>query len=201
VVKRTITGKESIKGLILAGGRSSRLGINKAFLTIRGETQISYLSKQFSNLNIPVFVSVKKVSEEKFRDFNLIIDTGTMEGPLAGIHSAFDFELATWIVIAVDMPFITSSVIRYLMENRNPDCDANSFTLDGNRPEPMITIWEKSSKEKLDTYINKGGSSPIQFLQANNTNLIPLPNPDWVRNINNEKDMEEIKTKLRSIHP
>lgn len=188
-----------MKGLILAGGSGSRLGTNKAFISVHGEPQVNYLIKQFRKLSIPAFVGVRSDKLSEFREFSIIEDDPNIKGPLASIAAAFKHESGPWLVVAVDMPFINENVIKYLIQNRDPDKMATSFTVDEINPEPMISLWENSCKDELGNFIMNGGNSPIEFLRTHPTQLVKAKDPLWVFNINDENDLLKAKQQLKSF--
>jgi molybdopterin-guanine dinucleotide biosynthesis protein A len=178
-----------MKGLILAGGDGSRLGMEKAFLNLHGEIQVSYLCNQFRKSNIEPFVSVPEKKRDQFQEYDLIFDKSDINGPLAGIVAAFDFHSGPWMVFAVDMPFINSEVMEYFLKYRKPGV-ASCLTIDNINPEPMASIWESESYPLLQTYIADGGESASGFLKANGANLLIVKDPNWVKSINTIEDLE-----------
>lgn len=182
----------------MAGGKSSRLGISKAFLSVHGEPQIDYLLHQFEELKIEAFAGVSASRKSEFDNYPLIEDEPGIPGPLASIVAALNKISVPWLILAVDMPFITSSIIEYLIQKRNPAKMATSFTVDGVKPEPMATLWEERSLEAIRNYISTGGNSPIEFLKQADVELVRVKNPDWIFNINTEEDLLNAKAKLSS---
>ena len=178
-----------MKGLILAGGDGSRLGMEKALLNLHGESQVSYLCNQFRKCNIEPFVSVPGKKRDQFQQYDLIFDKPNISGPLAGIVAAFDFHPGPWLVFAVDMPFINSEVIEYLLKKRKPGM-ASCLTADNTNPEPLACIWEPESFKILQAYIAGGGNSASGFLKANGANLLMVKDPNWAKSINTIEDLE-----------
>jgi molybdopterin-guanine dinucleotide biosynthesis protein A len=106
-----------VTGIILAGGRSSRMGREKALLEAEGETLTERAIKTLSPLCSKIVISTN--SAELFSSFNLntVPDFTINLGPLAGIASALEqSETESNIVIAVDMPGITTLFLAYLLE-------------------------------------------------------------------------------------
>ncbi len=99
---------------MLAGGKSTRMGTDKAFLEWQGQTLLARALK----LAESVASSVRIVGDAgKFAPFGHVVeDTYHHCGPLAGIHAALamsDAELN--LVLAVDLPFMESEFLNYLI--------------------------------------------------------------------------------------
>lgn len=104
-------------GIILAGGRSSRMGAEKALLSAGGEPLILRAVNTLTPLCAKILISTN--SPELFSAFNLttVTDHTANLGPLAGIVSALEqSETEANIVIAVDMPGVTTRFLSHLLE-------------------------------------------------------------------------------------
>jgi molybdenum cofactor guanylyltransferase len=104
-------------GIILAGGRSSRMGEEKALLEAGGQTLIEHAIKTLTPLCTEIVLSTN--SPDLFRAFHLatVKDLTPDLGPLAGIASALGTsETDVNIVIAVDMPGIETDFLSYLLD-------------------------------------------------------------------------------------
>lgn len=105
-----------IASVILAGGKSSRMGANKAILPYKGARLIDYIADTMKAINLPVYVS------GHIQSFSCIPDTIANLGPLGGIISSVDFLLSqkihAAIFVPVDMPFINNIVLSSLINVR-----------------------------------------------------------------------------------
>lgn len=113
---------EDFSGYILAGGKSSRMGTDKAFLKI-GEK--NFLENAFEILNpicdyrIKIVLNPKRkqLTKKLPKDIPYIFDIFKNRGVLGGIHSALtDCKTKFAIILAVDLPFVTSEAIRHLSQ-------------------------------------------------------------------------------------
>jgi molybdopterin-guanine dinucleotide biosynthesis protein A len=101
-------------GFLLAGGKSSRMGANKAFLDFDGE---KLLDRALATLR-GVCSQVTIVGDpETFANYAPVVaDVFAGCGPLAGIHSALTHTSAELnLMLAVDMPFVSQDVLRFLL--------------------------------------------------------------------------------------
>jgi molybdenum cofactor guanylyltransferase len=103
-----------ISAFVLAGGRSSRMGQDKAFLQLHGRTLLEHAIETARSVTSNVRIVGQR---EKFAAYGEVVeDTFRDRGPLAGIHSALrssNSELN--LVLAVDTPFIEMNVLEYLI--------------------------------------------------------------------------------------
>jgi molybdopterin-guanine dinucleotide biosynthesis protein A len=112
-------GKASVgqaSGVVLCGGQSSRMGINKAFLELDGEPLIGRVVDKLAALSDDLIISANE--PELFSGFpaRIISDMIPNGGPLSGIHAALmTARHDRAIVVACDMPLLNLSLLRYML--------------------------------------------------------------------------------------
>jgi molybdopterin-guanine dinucleotide biosynthesis protein A len=180
-------------GLILAGGKSSRMGFDKRLIEIDNVSQQEYLIKLLKNYCGEVYLSCKS-SEQIPAHLNPLVDQYDLDSPLNGILSAFMQQPdKAWLIVAVDMPLINDLSISTLIANRDKEYIATCyFDSDDKLPEPLFSIWEPSAFVLLNEYYRNGNKSPRLFLQQNNVNLITAEDKKVLTNINTKEDLEKI---------
>lgn len=188
-----MTVPEPVHGLVLAGGRSRRMGSDKAALTSNGETQLARVVRLLRRHLGQVFVSARTdQADEPVRSrFPQIADRYDNLGPLAGILSAMDeHPQHSWLVLACDLPNIDSSTIGYLLDNASPDHPATAYrsVVDG-LPEPLCAIYRPESRSLIDTFVGSGVKCPRKILINADTCLLAQPNPGALHNINTPEDL------------
>jgi molybdenum cofactor guanylyltransferase len=173
---------KTINGLILIGGRSSRMGSDKSLLAYHGQSQRAYLYELLNKYCSKVFFSCR---EEQDIEYPKIIDNQCIS-PISGILSAFEIDAKTaWLVVACDMPSVDESVIQKLIQNRNSSKPATTFFNPVNQaPEPLLTIYEPSIFEILKKYVSAGNKSPMRLLQSFDIQLISLDDDAILKNVN-----------------
>jgi molybdopterin-guanine dinucleotide biosynthesis protein A len=181
-------------GLILAGGQSSRMGINKALISYHGKPHHEYLFELLTPFCKRVHTSCKSIHDFS-KNFNPIPDLYDLNSPLNGIVSAIQTHSGkAWMTIPVDMPLVDANVIQFLIEHRDKEKMATCFYDSiGKAPEPLLTIWETKSHLSLLTYQKSGGISPKYFLQNQDVHLIKSPNPKYLININSAAELEAFR--------
>ena len=196
--------EKELWGLVLAGGRSRRMGREKADLLYEGRTQLSRIIRLASQICAEVYVSLRKdqAPPAEFVEFDVkpLFDLAPGAGPLAGILTALKMHPdRPWLVLAVDLPFLDLDTIRYLLNNRMP---SRRFTAFRNRrdglPEPLCAIYEPNSLEVLLDYVeNRNVLSPREILYKSDAHLLDQPNPYALDNVNTEEEYLEALKRIR----
>ncbi len=103
-----------ITGVILAGGKSSRMGINKAFIEIGGKRIIERQIDLLKDILREVMVVSKDPREYSHLDIRIVIDIVDFLSPLSGIYTGLrSAKYEKTFVIACDMPFLNRKLIEY----------------------------------------------------------------------------------------
>lgn len=183
-----------IKGLILAGGLSSRMGFDKSLMIIRNKQQIDYLIDMFRDFNIEVEISCRKEQLDSLSEHgNCITDNYDKIGPMGGILSAFDKDpYLARIVVACDMPNISNRDIRKLIENRDQTSKLTCYTTQDGFPEPLLSIWEPSSYNDLKEAFLINNYSLIRLMNSIDTKRILAESDDIFLNINSPEELNKL---------
>jgi len=157
-----------VYGLLLAGGRSSRMRRDKAALQYRGRTQLEATHDLLATVADRVWVSVRadQADDPLRRRFPQIVDDALDAGPLAGILAAQRLHpQAAWLVLACDLPFLEADTLRHLLAHRDRSALATAYrsSHDG-LPEPLCTLYEPAAAAPLAAYAAAGRNCPRKFL-------------------------------------
>lgn len=187
-------------GLILAGGRSSRMGRDKALLAYHGQSQIEWTAERARLICERVFVSVRAdhAHDPARAKLPQIVDRTTDKGPIAGIMAAqAAAPEAAWLVLACDLPFLDEETLRHLAKARDPERVATAYrsSHDG-LPEPLCAIFEPKSRALIEAWVAGGKDCPRKFLMRHDALLIDQPNPRALDNINTAAEFAAIAGKM-----
>ena len=170
-------------GLVLAGGRSSRMGRDKAALLYEGQTQLERAMALLRPHVARAYVSVRpdqKTDALRAR-FAQIEDRASDIGPMAGLLAAqAAHPEAAWLVLACDLPLLDEPTLRGLVGARDTGGLATAYrsSHDG-LPEPLCAIYEPRSRAALSDYVAQGKHCPRKFLL--NSGRASSRNPTRVR--------------------
>ncbi len=195
--------KNGLYGLVLAGGRSTRMGKDKAQIPYHGQPHGKYLYALLSSLCDRTFLSVRSEQAGDFPpDYDLIVDKNQYKGPFNGILSACDqFPHRSFLVVACDLPLIDQSSLSYLINQRDPEKCATAFaTRKTGLPEPLVAIWEARGLQNAKEYLRHSESScPRKYLLNSDIKLIQPTDDRVLLNANFEEEYLEVM-KILSAH-
>lgn len=188
--------KTALKGLVLAGGKSSRMGVSKAEINWHGKQQQYYLADLLSFCCEEVFISCRKDQAENIRfEYKTIPDLYENAGPFEAILTAFEtYPDCAWMIMACDVPLLDGQTLQYLIRQRDETKIAVVFESpwDG-LPEPLTAIWEVSSYSLLKYHHQKEQISLRRFLIKHEAKIIKAPNAGALINVNTPEDARQIR--------
>lgn len=188
-----------LKGLVLAGGKSTRMHTDKTKLEYHGKPQRVHLYELLNDYCNEVFLSCREEQKTEISEnYNIITDSFLNMGPMGAILSAFkEYPNSAFLVVACDLPLLSSKSLDALTENRNPSKIATVFkNNESGFPEPLITIWEPKSYQVLLTFLGLGYSCPRKTLINADVQLLDPPDPQELMNANNPEEHEQALAKL-----
>jgi molybdopterin-guanine dinucleotide biosynthesis protein A len=181
---------DKLYGLVLSGGKSTRMGKDKGLLDYHGTPQRDYTYNLLSQVCDETFLSIRKNQADEIpNDFKTILDEDEFKGPFNGILSAHKkHPKVAWLVLACDMPLMSVKALQELIAARNPNKLATAFALKENPlPEPLAAIWEANSLSlAIDFMQSQLGTCPRKFLIHNDAQLVFPTNENVVLNANSE---------------
>jgi len=108
---------KDITGIILSGGKSSRMVSDKAMLKVGAETIIGRITNLMNSVFSDVFIVTNTPEEYKFLNIPLYEDIHKSKGPLSGIHSGLVYSLTDKnFFISCDLPLISKELIEHIVE-------------------------------------------------------------------------------------
>jgi molybdopterin-guanine dinucleotide biosynthesis protein A len=191
--------KPALKALILAGGKSQRMGFDKSQIEYhKGISQEKYLNQLLKNIGVDAYLSKRYDYENKANDDHIIKDRLINTGPFGAIVSAMMLDPnAAWLVVACDIPFLDASLLEKLIKSRNSSKFATAFRGSENPfPEPLITIYEPRSYQRFLSFLPLGYTCPRKVLINSDIEEIILEDMNVITNANTPEEMERAKSKL-----
>lgn len=188
----------NIPCVIFAGGKSSRMGEDKALLPFANDTtltefQYSRLSKIFSH----VYISCKDKSKFDFEaSFIEDIQTDGIYAPTVGFISSFEqLQDNSFFALSVDTPFINKAIITKIVDYDNNSSDATIASLHSNM-QPMCGIYHRSLEIKFQQML-RDKKHKLGFLLKNaNTKFVDFEDEKAFLNLNNPQEYQEALTLL-----
>jgi len=157
-----VTTVENRAGWILAGGRSSRMGTDKALIEIEGRPLALRIADELAKS----CGSVSLVGDPALYGtlgLPVVRDTFPGQGPLAGIEAALGASALEWnLIVACDMPALDSVTIETLFAGF-ADCSVPEYA-DG-RLEPLCAVYRRRCHAAIRTAIESGVRKVTDALQ------------------------------------
>lgn len=159
-------------GVILAGGRSSRMGTDKAEVVLAGRTMLDHVYQALSQITEEVVVA----GREEARDgITAIPDRGVAhQGPLAGLASArAAHPKAVLVVVAVDQPWVRAETLRELVSLAS---GLPVLPVEDGIRQTTCAVYPAAVLDGIDEELAAGGS--IQSL-LDRVSFLPVTDDEW----------------------
>jgi len=192
--------KPKLYALVLAGGKSQRMGTDKGAINWYGKDQRYYMADLLKNYTDKVFISCRADQQQDIDPaYQTLPDTFTGLGPFGAILSAFrEQPEKAWLVVACDLPLLDAATLDYLIAHRDTLKIATAFeNSESHFPEPLITIWEPKSYPVLLSFLSQGYSCPRKVLINSDTLIVQAPNADALTNVNTPEERERVQSILQ----
>jgi len=200
-----LESKNKLSGIILSGGKSVRMGQNKAFIEIDGISIINRIVTLFNELFQEIIIVTNE--KELFYSFDskiysdLIPNKGALGGLYTGIFfSSFPFSFC----VACDMPFINKSIVHYLIQNLKEYDVIVPQTKDG--LQPLHAIYSKNCLRPIKNMIEQGKYKILDFYHlvrvkiVDEEHFIQLdPKRESFLNINTPDELNSIRKSKKKI--
>lgn len=164
--------KPCVSAFIQAGGKSQRMGQNKALLNLAGRKLIEYPIK--SLLSITPYVSIITNTPELYSDLkiNSYPDLRLECGPLGGIYSALHYSTTDYILtLACDMPFVSSELLHFLIEQGKTYQVCVPMDKD-EQLQPLCALYHKSCQENILALLDQKRFAPKNLFSLVKTKIV-----------------------------
>jgi molybdopterin-guanine dinucleotide biosynthesis protein A len=166
--------KEPLTGVILAGGKSSRIGSDKAFLKIGNKTLLEIIAGKLKPIFKEIIISSK--SPEKHWEISgskIVKDAISASSSLTGIYSSLlSSRYHHSFVIACDMPLVKTCLIKYLIKNRHGYDVVIPESPKG--LEPLCAVYSKNCIKPIEKLIKNNNFKILDFFTSVKVKIIRL---------------------------
>lgn len=194
--------KQTITGIILAGGRAKRMnGQDKGLITLNGQTMISHIITQLepqvdeivinANRNIDEYktYALKVISDQHFNDYH---------GPLAGMLSGMQHCDSDYILtVPCDSPFIPADLCRRLLLTLTTHDADICVVHDGDRLQPVFSLIKTGLQQSLKNYLDNGDRKIDLWYKQHNMVTADFSDHKTISlNINTPDELELLEQQL-----
>ncbi len=210
------SGTSDIRPLLIAGGRSTRMGTAKHLLRWIDDRPLYQHTLEQLHGACPgsdtLYISLRDVEQLQWLELNIstmgstqiqpIYDSAghvsqsdthssnmVSSGPAAGLLAAYNFSPATtWLVAGCDYPLLTTAALQQLVQEYLPPitCFSNSEGWS----EPLLAIWSPAALQRLQENVLRGRSGPNNVIRSLGGKVIRPENEDWIYGANTEQEWD-----------
>lgn len=190
-------------GIILAGGKSSRMGEDKSLLTFNDKTLIAQIVETLKR--VPAIKEIIIVSNESnkynFTDIKEITDIYPSMGPLSGIHTSLvSAKYDYCFITACDMPFLNNELVDYIIK-QSAGFDI-AIPLINDNLEPLCAVYSKNCLKNIENSLEKNiwqvfdfySQVKVNYLEESKIKMIVDPEIVFF-NVNTPNDYRNIKAR------
>jgi len=182
-----------LTGILLAGGKSSRMGLEKGMVAYKGKPLIQYGIDLLSGYAGSIIISSANPVYECF-GLEMVPDEITGQGPAAGIAAALKHSRTSWnLVLACDLPFLEPELIDALLAAAGDNQAV--IPVHQGVSEPLAGLWHRDLAEILHQSVEAGNLALHRILQpckVHYLETVPLLKkyPNLFANFNSMKEMD-----------
>jgi molybdopterin-guanine dinucleotide biosynthesis protein A len=186
-----------ITGIVLAGGRSRRMGVDKSLMMLKEKTLIEYSINALKPICSKVVISSNNFIYD-YTGCEVWPDELPDQAPIVGIFSCLKRSTTDYnIILSCDMPMISTTMLEYLLAN----CENQDITVpvhENSLIEPLCGVYRKSGLGILKKFIDGGNFRLNQCIREASHRLITVDerltfySPDMFSNINTPGDFQNI---------
>jgi molybdopterin-guanine dinucleotide biosynthesis protein A len=197
--------ESSVAAFILAGGKSTRMGTDKAFVELKGRTLLDRILETSRSVtrNVAIIGSTSKFSPYAPVIQDLFPDCG----PLAGIHAALQSSRSDLnLILAVDLPFVTQPLLEFLL-GKAAESTTTLITVPRTSQgwQPLCAVYRREFRQVAEDALRDGRYKIDPLFEPARTQAIPEEDlrtagffAEVFRNLNTPEDLVEVS---RNVPP
>lgn len=178
---------DSVLGVVLAGGRSSRFGgVDKGLQQIKGETLTAHVLNSMADLPAKVISANRHLEQYRAFGYPVVSDQrADFQGPLSGIESVMREHVADWYAVCpADVLGMPNAWWQRLFEQARVRQVPWVGTSDGGRLQPLLGLWSRALLPTLSVYLDSGERRVMPFVTPWADAALALPEGCPLHNLN-----------------
>jgi len=188
-----------VTGFILAGGKSTRMGADKAFVMLEGRTLLARMLELAQSVCADVMIVGNRA---KFAAFAPVVeDIFPGCGPLAGIHAALrSSQTDLNLMLGVDMPFVSVALLEFLIARGREPRATVTLPRTGDGFQPLCAIYRRAFADSVETALRAGRYKIDALFEKMQTQVIEEEelraagfSPELFRNLNAPQDLGDLR--------
>ncbi|HIP37728.1 MAG TPA: molybdenum cofactor guanylyltransferase [Crocinitomix sp.] len=170
-----------ITGVILAGGKSSRMGQDKGLLKFNGKSLIQYAIDTLKPITSQIIIIANNYSYNTF-NYPVYNDIIKNKGPVGGIYTALTHsQTKTNIILSCDTPFVSTELLKLLLaKHQNYDVTLPKYN---HKIHPIVGIYNTSNLSHFKQSLYNNHLKLIEVNQQINTQIVEIDTKHFKQNI------------------
>jgi molybdopterin-guanine dinucleotide biosynthesis protein A len=186
--------KKNITGIILAGGKSSRMGTDKGSLLLNNKPFVQYSIEALKPLVYEIIIVSDDSKYDKF-GFKRVNDITKDAGPVSGIYSGLEASSTEYnLILSCDIPLITTQVLQKLIDGIDHDSQIIQVESKG-KSMPLIAIYKKEVANTFNTFLkNNERRLRVAIKSCKSKNIVLEKEHEFsTMNVNTQNELKEVK--------
>lgn len=186
---------ENFTGIILAGGKSQRMGTDKGLLPLNGKPFISHIYEAMKPIFGDNIVVVSSNADYDAFGYNRIEDLISDKGPVGGLYTALKQSKTKFnLVLSVDVPLVSTELVQWLVDNHDDSYLVTQVQVN-EKPSPLVAVYDRALRTLLGEHLAGNQLKLRDVIDEVNSQTLTVPQM-WkgqVQNINTEEDYKKIQ--------
>lgn len=192
--------KSEITGVILAGGKSRRMGFNKAEAEMHGESMLIRMIDKLKTVTPTIIVSVGSTRYPNI-PLTQVVDEYQECGPIGGIYSVLKASSSSFnLVVSCDIPLVSVTLLKYIVDRAIKADSTITVPIDEEgQIQMMCAVYRKDVLPILEQQINQRAFKMKDLLDLVSVEYVnisrkhPLYREYAFMNVNNPSNLEEAR--------
>jgi len=189
--------KNNITGIILAGGKSTRMGTDKGFVKFNNKTFIQHIIDTLQPLVNEIIIVSNNPNYDVFK-LKRVDDIIENSGPIAGLYTGLHHSNTEYnLVLSCDTPLINQEIFKQLISHTNKDIEVIQIESEG-KTMPLIALYHKKC-ENTCLKLLKSGERRLRFLikqLKSKTIVLDATLGKYTANINSQSDLKNLNNEF-----
>jgi molybdopterin-guanine dinucleotide biosynthesis protein A len=195
--------KEDVTAFVLAGGKSTRMGREKAMLELGGRTLLERALKLASSAAAATIIVGPRADFEAYG--RVVEDVYPGQGPLGGIHAALGVTCTELnLILAVDTPFLEARFLLYLVEQARESGAVVTLPRTADGFHPLAAVYRRAFRETAERALGEGRNKIDALFAEVETRILEAADleklafaPAIFENLNTPQDVERARARGR----
>ena len=150
-----------VTGLILAGGKGSRMGgVDKGLQAFRGKRLVDHVYERFAPQVGGIIINANQ-NHEEYKTFGVRVVSdaiGGYAGPLAGLHAGLSVSKRPFLAsVPCDSPFLPADLVERLYRRLDESGAELAVAKTGEQPHPVFSLMRRGVLDHLGDFLKNGG--------------------------------------------